>query len=759
MSSAIARKLSRARDCLQQSDAAGAQRMCDEILRVAPNNPEALLMLGIAHLMSDRPREAVLALQHALTTQSRHGAALENLGLAHLMLSEFAQAERAFASAAEIPGAPASVFMRLGAARLNQGRHAEALGALQRALELAPQNADIHLNLGQAAYLTRDAAAARLHFETAMRLAPDHIDAMFNLGVLCLDQGEPATATTWFERVIARQPRHVDALINLGVAYGKQRRFEAATDIFRRAVAVDSSRALAHFSLASACMELGAGPKDEAYMREAEGAARRALALNPDIETYALIAEIYSLRGARDQIVATLQEGYARTRAGRLLGMLLFNLRYVCAWDDWQIAWRDVPSVLEDGGDLGPPFALLCQPTTAAQQLAYTRCWAKSQFTHDLSTDASRPIPAHGTGRLRIGYLSSNFGDHAVSDLLVEVLEQHDRARVEIFAYSSGADDGGTLRKRVSGACEHFIDVARDNDDQAAQRIRSDNLDILVDLNGYTRGARTAVMARRPCSVQIAWLGYPATMGADFIDYLVADSFTVPPGHESEFSECVLRMPHCYLPNDRQRAVAAPLTRGEYGLPGDAVVFCCFNQVYKITPEIFACWMRLLRQTPGSVLWLPEDNRWATERLVQAACEHAIDRARLHFAPRVPDPAQHLARYRAADVALDTFPYTSHATACDAVWSGCPLVGLSGETFASRVSGSVLGACNMSELISHTLDDYERLALRLAADGAYRAELRAKLDATRLSVPLFDSAGFARDLENLYHGVIAGRRA
>ncbi len=758
MSSSLIRKLAQAQERLQAGDAAGAQVLCQEVLARAPRNPDALTLFGVIHLITGHARDAVPPLQQALAVQPRHGAALENLGLAHLMLSEFADAERALSNAAAIPGAPASVFMRLGLALLNQDRHVEAVRELERALDLDPHNADIHLNLGQACAQSGDPTAARRHFETALRLDPAHADAMFNLGVVCLNENELDAARRWFERAMARAPRNADAAVNLGIVLGKEQRFEQAITIFRRALDLDPALILAHVGLASACLALGSSSKQASYLQEAETAAQRAHTLDPDdAETYRLLAEIVALRGARDEVINVLQSGYERTRAGNLLGMLLFNLRYVCDWQNWRAAWQNVPSLLEQNAELGAPFPLMCQPTTPAQQLAVARRWSKAEFAHLVPEPALRSVATRRHQRTRVGYLSSNFGDHAVSDLLAEVLESHDRERFEIFAYACGPDDHSLMRARLVKACEHFVDIANDPDDIAAARIRSDHLDILIDLNGYTRGARTGVLARRPCAIQINWLGYPCTMGADFIDYLIADGFVIPPGQESAYSERVLRMPHCYLPNDRRRTVAAPLARAEYGLPDAGFVFCCFNQVYKITPEIYACWMRLLHKVPHSVLWLPDDNRWATDNLSRAAHAHGIAPERLRFAPRVPDLAQHLARYRAADLALDTFPYTSHTTACDALWSGCLLVGLCGDTFAARVSGSILNACNLPELITYTLEDYERLALRVATDAPFRDALHAKLESSKLTAPLFDSRAFTRDLEDLYSD-LAGRR-
>ncbi len=821
MSASLTRKLGQAQERLERGDVAGAQLLCREVLKRAPRNPDALCLLAITCLATGGPREAVPPLEQALTVEPRHGRALENLGLARLMLGEFSAAERALRAAAALAGAPASVWMRLGAAILNQGRAAEAIEQLQRALKLEPQNADIHLNLGQASAQTGDAAAAQRHFETVLRLAPEHADAMFNLGVLCLNQAQLDQARKWFERAIARAPRHADALVNLGIVHEQQQRLGEALTCFRRALEIDPALApahnnlahalalqgkaeeareqylaslrlapdlaAAHEGLAAACVALGrykegithlrevlrARPADGAVMAaladallemgelaEAAALAQLAIALDPAaVAPYGMLADVHQLRGELDRAVSVLDAGCRQTGANPvLLGKLVFQLRHLCDWEGWKTAWRQLSAVLESMPECINPFSLLSEPISASQLLAHARGWSAARFG---AFARNRPVldtVRKRRPRLRIGYLSSDFYLHATAYLLAEVLELHDRNRFEIFAYSYGPDDQSPMRARLRAACEHFVDIARDPDDLAARRIREDATDILVDLKGYTMGARPALLARRLSPIQVGWLGYPGTMGAPFIDCLIADSFIIPPEHEQWYAERVLRLPHCYQPNDRQREVAPPLPRAEYGLPDHAFVFCCFNQTYKITPEIFACWMRLLRQAPGSVLWLLESNRWAGANLKTAAQAAGVAPERVIFAPRQP-LAQHLARYRAANLALDTFPYTSHTTASDALWAECLLVGLCGETFAARVSGSILTACGLPELVTQTLADYERLAHRIAADRPFRDALRARLKSAKITAPLFDSARFTRDLERLYSDLIAQSRA
>ncbi len=426
------------------------------------------------------------------------------------------------------------------------------------------------------------------------------------------------------------------------------------------------------------------------------------------------------------------------------------------------MAWEEIARRLDREADLGSPFWMLLEATTPEQQLDYTRRWANAQFGTSSGTSSGtsngkrrsgnagdRPAEIPGRPRrVRVGYLSSEFHEHAIAYLLAGVLEAHDRSHFEIHAYSYGPEDHSPMRARLRQACEHFIDIAREPDDAVVRRIEADALDILVDLKGYTMGARSAILARRPCPVQVNWLGYPGTLGASFIDCLIADGYVIPPGRESAYSERVVRLNHCWQSNDRKRPVAEPLARSEHGLPEPGFVFCCFAQAVKITPDIFARWMSLLRTVPGSVLWLAEDNARATQALKEAACAHGIAPERVVFSPRVPF-ARHLARYRVADLALDTFPYTSHSTASDALWCGCPLVALSGATFAARVSGSILTHAGLPDLITGSLDDYERLAHALATDSQRLEDVRSRVAAAQTS-SLFDAESFARDLERLY---------
>ncbi len=812
MSASVTRKLEQAHERLQQGDASGAQFLCEQILQRAPRNPDALFLLGISHLVAGRAQDAVPLLERAVAASPQHGAALENLGLAHLLLGRYPEAEHALRKAVALPGAPASVHMRLGLAVMHQQRYPEAVETFRRVLKLDPGNLDCHLNLGQAYAQAGDNTAARNQFETVLRLAPRHADAMFNLGVLALERSELDLARQWFEQALAQSPQHADVLVNLGIVLQRQLRLDEAVAYLRRALEIDPGMATAannlahtlalqgkltearerylatlaqapgsieaHEGLAAVSLKLGRLKEGISHLREvlqrdggncgiwtaladalfqdgqldeAGTAAQRANEIDPDASgPYSVLALVHIVRKATDRAIAVLEAGFQRTGASSLLGMLTHQLQRTCDWEKWRDAWREMAARLDESTNLGSPFWLLTEDTTAAQQLSYTRRWAQAHYPAAAPAPGIlRTPPGDEHRRIRIGYLSSDLHAHATAHLFAGVLEQHDRQRFEVFAYSYGPEDHSPMRTRLRQACEHFIDIAWDPDDVVVRRIQDDALDILVDLKGYTLGARTAILACRPCAIQVNWLGYPGTMGAGFIDYLIADDFIVPPEMESAYAERVLRLSPCWQSNDRSRPVIDPHTRAEYGLPDEGFVFCCFNQTVKITPEVFAVWMNLLRRVPHSVLWLAEDNPWATENLRDAVQESGIAPERLVFSPRLP-LAQHLARYRVADLALDTFPYTSHTTASDALWLGCPLVALCGDTFPARVSGSILTACGLPELITYSMHDYEELAYRYATEPEFAHGMRSKLAAVKSSAPLYDAQAYARDLERLY---------
>lgn len=804
-------QLHQARTRLQNGDLDGAAQIIAGVMQRAPANPDANYMLGVLHMMRGDASTAIKHLELALRADAGNGALLDHAGLAYLMVGRFQDAERVLRKAAAIPSAPPVVSMRLGMALLHQEKFNESIQHLKSASLRAPGEPEYLLNLGQALHRSGNTAGAREAFHSVLKILPANADATFNIGALFLDDKAYDDAKLWFERALLTDPRHVESLVNLGVVLEHQQQLDAALQCYRSALDIQPRQATASNNLGHVLLLLGRASEareqylaalhlfpDSALLREGAAAACMALGRygeavphlrhaiqgapdNPqsiaalaralletgqldeaeilarkiwradDADSCSLLAQILLMGGKGEESVSILEAGFAQTGAPGLLGMLTFQYRQHCDWEKWRSAWEKLEPQLHTSTELGSPFWLLCQPSTAEDQLLYTQAWAAQRFK-GIALLPPQPARASRT-RVRVGYLSSDFRDHAAAYLIADVLDQHDRDKFEVFAYSHGPDDGSAMRRRLSLACEHFIDIAWEPDDAAAERIRGDALDILVDLKGYTVGDRLTIMARRPCTTQITWVGYPGTTGASFIDYLIADPHIVLDGQEHMCSEHVLRMPHCYQPNDRKRRIAEPRSRVEYGLPESGFVFCCFNQTFKIGPEVFEVWLRLLQRVSGSVLWVVDDHRIAKENLRKTAQVHGVDPQRLVFAPRLPY-AEHLARYRVADLALDTFPYTSHTTLSDTLWCGCPLIGLEGNTFASRVSGSLLRAANMPDLITASLSDYERLATNLAGDHGALHIIRERIAQARDRAPLFDSYQFTRDLEKLYLSLI-----
>jgi predicted O-linked N-acetylglucosamine transferase (SPINDLY family) len=682
----------------------------------------------------------------------------------------------------------ASACHREGLELLRQNQTGAAIAQLERAARLDPRDPEFLKSLGNAHKSAGDLESAAQCYRRSLRVAPDYLPSLYNLGLVLSELKRFEEAEPCFRRVIEKAPDDTDACYELGLARRKLGRLQEAVAAYRRTLELDPSYSPAHNDLgniaqdqgrladavehyraairvlpdyAPAYSNLGNALARQGRLAEAVDSYRRAIQLAPDFpDAYLNLAGVYGLQDVRDLAIQchekalALAPGNASIRQG-----LLFEMQYVCDWSRFdELCERQRRSALDQPEQPFSPFPFLSIPSTPEEQLQCARNYARQVQRATAHARAPYRFEAHAKPRLRIGYLSADFHEHATAYLMAELFELHDRERFEIVAYSHGPDDRSATRSRLARSFDRFVDIAALPHAAAADRIHGDGIDILVDLKGYTQHARTEIVALRPAPIQVSYLGYPGTMGADFIDYLIADRFIAPPGHAKHFSEKLVRLPGSYQVNDRRRAVADTPPRRDLELRDGSFVFCCFNQPYKILPRTFAVWARLLQSVPGSVLWLLETNRWATRNLRREAERCGIAPERLVFAPKLPLD-RHLARLRAADLFLDTFPYNAHTTASDALWVGVPVVTCSGDTFASRVAGSLLTAVGMPELIAGSLEEYEALALRLARNPAELAELREALSRNRASTPLFDTPAFARHLEAAYRQMWDNYRA
>lgn len=715
----------------------------------APTVPDVHLNLGNALAEQGEAEQAIASYNQALRLQPGNPLVHFNLGNLHRMAGRLDYAVEAYRRVLAIAPRDPDTHNNLGIVYERQQKLEAAAACYRQALEISPNHVHALSNLGsvlQAQGRLEEAADA---CNKALAIRPDFPDALANLGTVRARQGRYEEAEALCRRVLGLQSRHTEAHRNLGTLFRVQGRLREAIAAYRQALAIAPDQAAVH-------NDLGDALRDSGDFDAAVAAYRKALAIEPQLVAARYnLAETLKVLGRFDEAVAAYEQVLAiEAEHFSALNGLTYLRQHICDWSGIDMLWerlrRDAFGKPESGVS---PFSVLYMPTTAEEQLACSTEWARQTLgpwiarRADLAA-ASRARAAHQ--RLRIGYLSWDFHEHATSYLMAELFELHDRGRFEVYAYSYGPDDRSAIRARIQSACEHFVDIAGDSHLEAAQRIRGDGIDILVDLKGYTLGSRSAIVAQRPAPVQVNWLGFPGSMGTECIDYIIADPFIVPAGAERHYSERVVRLPDCYQVNDRKRRVGDRMsTRGENGLPTEGVVLCCFNQAAKILPDVFTCWMRIMHAVPRSVLWLLESNRWAAANLRRAAAEHDIAAERLLFAPLLP-LAEHLARYRAADLALDTFPYTSHTTASDALWAGCPLVTRVGDTFVSRVAGSILRNAGMGELITESAADYERKVIELATEPGKLRDLRHRLRETRDQCPLFDTPRFVRNLETAY---------
>ncbi|MFM7848676.1 MAG: tetratricopeptide repeat protein [Rubrivivax sp.] len=836
----LATRLAQALELHRKGDLAGAIATYESVLAAAPQEPEALHLLGCARWQQGDIVAAAALFEQALCVQPERPATLNNLGQA----------------------------------RLQQGQATAALQAYRQALALQPHSAVSLLGLGRAAQAAGDSDLARSTLEALLNLAPDHPDALASLAQLDESAGRWAAAAQRYRQLLPLGRNTPQLLCNIGnalLAAGEEAAAQRASsgsaaavnphaaeavDLLQQAVGLDpqlfaawhnlgqAQRALGDLRAARAAFEralaLQASPLTLRHALQLEWEAgdptaalqlaRRWVAVEPEqADAWSRLAALELEHGDRD---AAWQAADAAVARGPHLGSAWLTrglLRHQAndfrgaAEDFAQALHRDGQlfqaannrvRALADAGDwVGAHAALQVAleapewapelPGNAAHVLLACCDWSGlsqlrqrlarrgldlleqvSPFTalalHDdparqrqLASAYAQRLPAlprptcapvRGR-RIRLGYLSADLQAHATAYLMADLLECHDREAFEVTAYSTGADDGSHMRRRIVAACEHFVDLSTASPSAILDRLRADALDILVDLKGYTFRSMPKVLAQRPAARQVGFLGYPGTLGAPWLDYLVADQTVIPQDERAHYAERLLMLPHCYQPNDRQRRQSGPrsgqeqdqeaaarqrlVQRRAAGLPGQAVVFCCFNQSYKINGETFDSWLAILRDVPDGVLWLLDQNALARQNLQARARQAGIDPGRLVFAPALPQDA-HLDRVALADLFLDTAPYNAHTTASDALWQGVPVLTVPGRNFAARVAASLLRAADLEDLICPDRPSYIALAVELGHDATRRSLLQRHLLNGRAHFPLFDTPEYTKALEALF---------
>ncbi len=644
--------------------------------------------------------------------------------------------------AADPGNAPALHYS--GVVLFQAGKIAEAAERIRAALEIAPKSPDAWSNLALVLESAGRREAARNALKEAAKLAPNSAEIHANLAATELGLGSAANAETAARVAIAADARYAPGWHNLALALQPQARVLEALDAAGRAVGLAPAE-VSYAGLKSQ-LEVNAGMGARAHATLDAALARNPQAAPLRYELAGLLEREGDLDAAMTayQDVVRLEPGH-----GAALSQLLFLRQRVADWHDLDRLRTQFRAGIATGAPLLSPFVLLSQPSTRAEQRRCADTWVAALAPG--VADAGRPALASDGKRLRLGYLSADFHTHATAYLAAGLFELHDRERFEVVAYSTGPDDRSAMRTRLIRAFDRFVDAAGFSAERLAQTIRRDGIDILIDLKGHTEGAPPQVLALRPAPIQVHYLGYPGTLGGPLADYLVGDAIVTPPQHAADYAETLALLPGSYQVNDRARPIASAPSREELELPPQAVVLCCFNNSYKINPEVFDAWMKILASVPDAVLWLlsPRDDLRLTGNLRRETVRRGIDARRLVFAPARPNP-EYLGLYRVADLFLDTWPYNAHTTASDALWAGCPVVTWRGETFAGRVAASLLTAVGLPELVCDDVKSYIATVIALARDPKERQRMREHLDGPARQSPLFDTAASTRALEAAY---------
>jgi predicted O-linked N-acetylglucosamine transferase (SPINDLY family) len=691
-----------------------------------------------------RSEAAVDAYRKALDLNPNHLEALNNLADTLIAMERIDEAEPLLEKALAVNAAYVPALNNRANLRKLKGRSAEALRDFDRAVALSDGDPSVLFNRSGVLLSMRRHAQAEADCRRILARAPQHIGALFNLCKAQSGQGRLQDALATSDTLIGLQPGNPMAWCDRGSLLAALQRHQEAWACFDKALKIEPNLSDAWFAsgmLYSALLQHDAALK----------CFRRVYALKPnDAGASCRLGETLRRMGRVDEALAAFQDTLRIDPEHPFVrGQVAWLKLHRCNWHDVDSDLAAVVRAVREGRPSALALDAVALSDSAEVQLRSAR--AHVAQAHPPPRTSLWNGERYRNPRVKVAYLSADFRDHPVSYLIAGLLEQHDRSRFEVFGFSLEDQGDSALGARVAAAMEQFAVVKGKSDEEIARLLRGQQIDIAVDLMGHTAQARTGAFALRPCPVQVNYLGYPGTLGTDFHDYIVADAYVIPRGMEHLYSEKVVRLPHTFQCNDSKRGVVTNVPgRAQAGLPEEGTVYCCFNASAKFTPTVFDLWMRILREVPRSLLWLPAAHPVLQANLRKETQARGIDVQRLVFAPHVKGYADHIARLSLADVFLDTLPYNAHTTASDALWAGVPVVTRPGEALAARVAGSLLHAIGMPELITATPEEYVALAVRLGSEAQFLAATKAKLAANRATQPLFDTDRFRRHIEAAY---------
>jgi protein O-GlcNAc transferase len=601
-------------------------------------------------------------------------------------------------------------------------------------------------------YRSGESEKAGIICKEILKINPNHSDSLYLLGLMAFRIGRVDEAINLINEAVLKNPKNPQYYVDLGIAFQAQGEVNKAISCFQKAVQLKPD-------FSSAYNNLGIAFKKQGRIDEAINCYQKALKLNPDMaEFYFNLGIAFQGQNKTNEAISCYQKALKlKTDFAEACNNLVRQFQQTCAWQELEAMTVKLDGLTRKAMDIGKkpaesPYINITTHTDVSIHFAVAKSWSLdiSRAMANLKMHFSFDDRRTDKTRIIVGYLSNEFCNHATAHLMLSLFGLHNREEFEIFCYSYGKDDGSYYRKRIQRDCDKFVDISRLSDGDAARCINGDQVDIIVDLKGYTKGARLAICALRPAPVQVSYLGFPGTTGADFFDYIFTDKIVTPKDHAPYYSENFVYLPHCYQVNDHTQSISnKDWKKEDFGLPENSFVLCSFNRPYKIDPVMFDVWMRILQQVPESVLWLLFRNKIAEKNLIHEAEARGVKSERLIFTDKIPKD-EHLARLRLADLALDTRIVNGHTTTSDTLWAGVPVITLQGSHFASRVSSSILSAIGVPELITHSLQEYEALAVRLAHHPLELQAIRQKITENRLVAPLFDTPRFVRNLEKAY---------
>ncbi|MEE9606020.1 MAG: tetratricopeptide repeat protein [Candidatus Scalindua sp.] len=737
------------KDQSQLTEAADCFKKAQEI---KPALAVAYFNLGNVYENQGKPADAVSSFKKALEIKPDYVEAYFWLGTSLKGQSKWPEAISCFQKALEINPGLAEAYNNIGSIFQDQGELNTAISYFQRALEIKPGLAVAYYNLGNVLKEQDNLTEAVSSFQKALEINPDYIEAYNNMGTTFKDQGRLDEAISCFQKALKINPNLVEVHNNLGNTFKDQGRLDEANSCFQKALEINPNYAEAYNNMGNMLM-------DQGNLAEAVYYYQKALKINPNLaEAYYNLGNALKDQNQLTEALSSYQKALEiNPDYAEAFSTLFHQLQQTCAWQKLEDMTDKLDYFTTKALDSGTktaeaPFINISRHTDLSRNYAIAKSWSHDidRAISTLKIHSSFDNRRSGKTKIIVGYLSNDFRNHAMAHLTLSLYGLHNRDEFKIFCYSYGEDDGSHIRTQIQQDCDKFVDIRNLSHADAARCIYEDQVDILVDLKGYTRDNRLEISALRPAPVQVRYLGLAGTTGADFFDYIITDRIVTPDDHAQYYSENFVYLPYCYQVNSHsQVTLNKDRKKSDFGLPEDSFVFCSFNQGYKIQPVMFNTWMNILRQVPESVLWLQRENEITERNLGREAESKGIKSTRLIFLEKLPID-QHLERLRLADVALDTQIVNGAATTSDALWVGTPVITIQGSSFASRMSSSILTAIGLPELITQTIEEYEQIAVDLGRNPERLQEIRQKIVKNRLVEPLFDTPRFARNLEKAY---------